>query len=490
MQFSFTRAEPTTAAVDFLCIAVPDKNMRKQLKTLDAALGGVLLAAAKDQDFTGKNKQKLTLHTLGKLRAKRVCLLGIGDIKKATAATYLQLAGDAARTANSLSSKQALLIVPQLDDTTAALIARGANLGIYRFSEYLSDKGRPITLKKFSVGAEKGSCTEASLKAGDKIASGVALARDLVNLSPLQLYPETFAKRTQAMAKSAGLSAKVLNPADLKRMKMNLLLGVGQGSTRLPRLVHLTYNPSNPKDRKKAATILVGKGITFDSGGLSLKPPASMVDMKIDMGGAAAVVGAMQAIAGLKPKHPVHGIIALAENMPSGGAIRPGDVITGAAGKSVEINNTDAEGRLVLADALHYATKLKPARIIDLATLTGACMVALGNYTVGTFSNNDKLAEQMLSAAAASGEDFWRMPLTPSLRDQLNSDVADMKNTGERWGGAITAGLFLKEFVADTPWVHLDIAGPASTTKASGAFTKGGTGVGVATLVELVTSQL
>ncbi len=481
------KADPLTASVDLLVIAVHAKTFKKELKAYDAALGGMLLKAAKDQDFNGKAKQKLVLHTLGKLRCGRLCIIGLG--KEVTSESLLHLGGTAVRVANSVGAKTATLWLPHMDNHQASAVARGAILGGYRYDVYRSDKGRQHTLQKLQVGAENSTFADSALKRGHTIGVAVSIARDLVNQSPLQLYPESFAKLAQGMAKKVKLTVKVYTPADLKRMKMNLMLGVGQGSSRLPRMVHLSYVPVNAKDKQKAPTVLVGKGVTFDSGGLSLKPAASMADMKIDMGGAAAVFGAMQAIAVLKPKFPVHGILGLAENMPSGTAIRPGDVITGAAGKSIEINNTDAEGRLVLADALHFATTLKPARIIDLATLTGACMVALGPQTVGAFSNNDKLMAQVIEAAETAGEDLWHMPLTAALKEQLNSDVADMKNTGERWGGAITAGLFLKEFVADKPWVHLDIAGPASATKNGGAISKGGTGVMVATLVELITGH-
>jgi leucyl aminopeptidase len=321
-----------------------------------------------------------------------------------------------------------------------------------------------------------------AIKRGRIVAESVAIGRDLVNEPPSDLYPQTFAAFAKKTATKVGLKIKILKPEQLKKMGMNLLLGVGQGSTLTPRLVHLSYTPA--KATKKKPIVLVGKGITFDSGGLSLKPGASMVDMKMDMGGAGAVLGAMNAVAQLKPNVPVHGILALAENMPSGCAIRPGDVIKGASGRTVEINNTDAEGRLVLADALHYAVGLKPAKIIDLATLTGAVMVALGPHTVGCFSNDDTLANEILGSAEATGESFWRLPLNELLKDQLKSDIADTKNTGERWGGSITAALFLQEFVGGTTWAHLDIAGPAMSGANSGYLTKGGSGVAIATLVD------
>ena len=266
---------------------------------------------------------------------------------------------------------------------------------------------------------------------------------------------------------------------------MGMLLAVGRGSVHEVRLIHLTYTPAKAAKRTIA---LVGKGITFDSGGYSLKPSSGMFDMKTDMFGAAAVVSAMDAIATLGSPYEVHAIATCAENMVSGGAYRLGDVLRSMSGKTVEINNTDAEGRLALGDAITYAREtIEPDELFDFATLTGACVIALGNYTAGVMSPDDKLAKAWLAAAGRAGEDMWQLPLNPRLREQLKSPIADLRNSGGRGGGAITAGLFLKEFAGDTPWVHVDIAGPASASKDTGATAEGGAGFAVATLVEYLT---
>jgi leucyl aminopeptidase len=266
---------------------------------------------------------------------------------------------------------------------------------------------------------------------------------------------------------------------------MGMFLAVAQGSAQEPRLIHLRYSPRG--GGAGAPLALVGKAITFDSGGLSLKTAEGMVDMKTDMAGSAAVLAAMRVVGEyLKPPFPVHAFIGACENMPSGTAYRPGDVLVSRLGKTVEVTNTDAEGRLVLGDILAWAVEHRPAAIVDLATLTGACVVALGHYIVGAFGEHEATMQALLEAARAAGEDVWRMPLHELQKDTLRSEVADMKNSGERWGGAITAAMFLKEFVGSTPWVHLDIAGPSQSPKERGYHSKGATGVGVRTLVELV----
>ena len=305
-----------------------------------------------------------------------------------------------------------------------------------------------------------------------------------MNEPPNELYPETFARRAQEVSKAGGLKIKVLDKAGIAKAGMKLHSAVGQGSTHEPRFVHMSYVPK----RSKAKLVFVGKGLTFDSGGLCIKPAPGMGDMKSDMGGAAAVLGLMEAVAATSPKVEVHGIIAAAENMPDAGAYRPGDVFGSLDGKTVEIINTDAEGRLVLADALAYARGLEPTLIVDAATLTGACMVALGKNCSAFYTGDNKVARAFEKAVVAAGESFWRMPLLEELREQLKSDIADLKHTGDRWGGSISAALFLREFVGDVPWVHCDIAGPALSDRARGVVPKGGTGHAVLTFLELVNS--
>lgn len=496
MQIVAHTGDPLAASVELLVFGVIGEQWRDApgLVELDTALDGAIKQAIKDEQFEGKAKQQLVLNTLGKAKAKRVALIGLNNAGDGWAAAVGRFAGMASRLGRQVGAKQLLAVLPQLPDAApeldiGELFARGAHLGLYRFTDYLSEKGRKTALNKIQLHHPglSGAKAKRALQRGKIVAEGVSLARDLVNTAPIDLYPAAFAKRAQNMARQYELKIKVMDPAELRRRKMGLLLGVGSGSSRTPRLVHVSYTPTS-KRAAKAPIVLCGKGITFDSGGLNLKPGSAMAGMKMDMGGAAAVMGAMQAVAQLKPNVPVHGIMALAENMPSGSAIRPDDVLTSASGKTVEITNTDAEGRLALGDALHYAQSLKPARIIDLATLTGACIVALGPETVGLFSNEDAFAEDIAQAAHLSGESFWRLPLTRGLREQLKSDVADIKNAGAREGGAITAGLFLQEFVGEHTWAHLDIAGPAMTSQDCGNITKGGTGVAVATLVNLIAS--
>ncbi|MEZ0310154.1 MAG: leucyl aminopeptidase [Myxococcota bacterium] len=482
--------EPLSAATDLLAIAVfsDDPGKGSLMKALDRALGGAIVTAIEDEEFKGKSEQRLQMVTMGKLRAKRVALLGLGAKKSLGPSGLMALGGQTTRLGNAVSAKHVTLVLPKELPTgidAHGLIARGAALGAYRFTRYLSDKGRKQTVQTIAIASadSKHGVDKRAVARGLVVSEAVALARDLVNEPPQELYPATFAKLAAAEAKKHGIDAKIYDEAQLAKMDMNLLLAVGNGSDRKPRLVHLSYTP---KKAKKGPTVLVGKGVTFDSGGLCIKPPSSMDEMKDDMGGAATVLATMIAAAALELPIELHGVLAMAENMPSGTAFRNGDVIKSAMGRTVEINNTDAEGRLVLADAIHYAKSLKPKRIIDLATLTGACVVALGPYTTGVFSNDDDMADRLLDASRRAGEDAWRMPLNPLLKEQLKSDIADTKNTGDRFGGAITAALFLSEFVGDVPWCHLDIAGPIWSKKDSGAMSKGGTGVMVATLIEML----
>jgi leucyl aminopeptidase len=294
--------------------------------------------------------------------------------------------------------------------------------------------------------------------------------------------PQRLAAEAQRMAKANGIRCTVLDRREIKKQGMKLLLAVGRGSRNEPRFVHMVYRP----ERAKKKVVVVGKGLTFDSGGLCIKPASGMEEMKTDMAGAANVIGLLAACAAVEPKVEVHGIIAAAENMPDGAAYRPGDVFTSLAGKTVEIINTDAEGRLVLADALAYACKLQPDLIIDNATLTGACIVALGKTCSGFYATGDDVAVRFDAAAQDAGEQFWRLPLIEDLKDQLKSDIADLKHTGDRWGGSITAALFLREFVNDCAWIHADIAGPVWAERASGFYPKGATGHGVLTFLRLI----
>ena len=502
MKLSLYTDDLREAPVDLVALGVfsdePDRGLA--FSQLNAALNGALAQACKDEDFKGKPGQTVVVN-VATSGARRVMVFGYGARAQYGAESARRFAGTAARVARKVGAASVALQLTVIDppgpeETVLHLVqslGEGVELGYYRFDAYRRKEKPDNKLEEVHVAfaAEdvqgvKGASLRDALRKGQRLATAVAFARDLVNTPPNDLTPNELAERAKNMAKKNELGCKILTPRDLERQKMRLHLGVGQGSRNEPRLIHLTYTPDD-KNRSDRVVCLVGKGITFDAGGLSLKTSEGMMDMKIDMGGAAAVLGAMEAVALLRPRCIVHGIVGAAENMPDGAAIRPGDIIEGKKGITVEILNTDAEGRLVLADALAYAQDHKPTDIIDLATLTGACMVALGRLTAAMFTDHEEMAADLQAAWQASGESYWRMPLNPELQEQLKSDLADIKNIGERWGGAITAALFLKAFVDDdVRWAHMDIAGPVTSTKDGGYAAKGGTGFGVRTLINYI----
>jgi leucyl aminopeptidase len=472
-------------------------GLKGPLLELDRKLDGHLGSAAKDERFAGRAEQTLLIHTLGRLPAARLLLLGLGPRAKAAALARAgfepvrMAAGKAARAAARASASRLAVAVPAAFDAGAAgrAVVEGALLGAYRFDRYKTKKDEQASLGTLTVVVPRASARSAGAKQGvelgRRIAEAVAWARDLVNEAPVDLTPSQLARAAQEMAKEAHLKCEVQGPKEIEALKMGMFLGVTRGSAEEPRLVKVSWIPKSAPRGK--ALVLVGKAITFDSGGLSLKTTEGMVTMNGDMAGSAAVLAAMKIVAALQPPFAVHALLGACENMPGGRAYKPSDVLTAYNGKTVEITNTDAEGRLVLGDVLAWGIdKLDPAAIVDVATLTGACVVALGSYTVGAFGPDGPAIEAVLAAARAAGEDFWRMPLVPPVKDTLKSDVADLRNTGERWGGAIAAAHFLSEFTSDVPWAHLDIAGPSHSSKERGYIGKGGTGVAVRTLVELV----
>ena len=367
-------------------------------------------------------------------------------------------------------------------------VAEGAFLASYQFDKYVTgDRKRSFLLEEVVVFLGAGASIEAAehgRRRGEIISGGVILARDLANEQPTVMCPRKLAEVAADVAERYGLSCTIRGVKECEQLGMGMFLAVGRGSEQESKLIHITYKPAK-KPKKKIA--LIGKGVTFDSGGYSLKPSNAMEDMKIDMSGAAAVIAAMDAIATIGSEHEIHAIAACCENLVSGRAYKLGDVLTSMDGTTVEINNTDAEGRLTLGDAITYArTHVEPDEMFDFATLTGACMVALGPYTAGVMSDHDFLVKDWMASAETTGEDMWRLPLNPRLREQLKSPIADMRNTGDRMGGAITAGLFLKTFTKGTPWVHVDLAGPASVTSGRPHQPKGGTGFAVATIIQYV----
>ena len=386
------------------------------------------------------------------------------------------------------------LALPAGDGDFVRAAALGVGLGAYRFTRYFTGDRRPkkeldrVTLAPHGTKVTRGTAEQKrALSEGEAVAKAINLARDLVNDPPNEMTPAALADDAARVAQEGGASVKILDRAKIRAAGMKLLDAVGRGSRNEPRFIHLTYKPEKAKKGRKRV-VLVGKGLCFDSGGLCIKPAAGMGDMKSDMAGAALAVGAMAAVCALRPDVEVHALIAAAENMPDGDAYRPGDVFGSLEGKTVEIINTDAEGRLVLADALAYGRKLDPDYVIDHATLTGACMVALGPTTAGFYSNDEGLATRYLDAAKAAGESMWRMPLLEELKDSLKSDIADLKHTGDRYGGSITAALFLREFVGDAKWVHLDIAGPAYLDRNHALGPRGGTGYGVLSFLQFLAS--
>jgi leucyl aminopeptidase len=478
--------EQTKADVLVVPVALSKLTSDPNIAALDRCLDGQLMPICARAEFVGRADQVCEVVTMGRLAATRLVLIGVGD-SELDAAAVRHYSACAARIASGAAAASLAFVVSwKTNPSELRHVAEGLVLGSYRFDRYFTGERRSrqrlVQVQLLQAGRNS-PAAKAALELGRNIGNSVCLARDAVNEPPNAMTPDVLARWASDLAKRARLKVKVLDAKGIGRMGMQLLAAVGQGSRNEPRFVHLTYSP---KQRPKKRLVFLGKGLTFDSGGLCIKPAAGMGEMKSDMAGAASVIGLMSAVAQLRPAVEVHGLLALAENMPDGNAYRPGDIFGSLDGKSVEIVNTDAEGRLALADGLAYARRLRPDLIVDIATLTGACVVALGKTTSAFFTANDEWASAFATAAEQAGESFWRMPLLSELRDQLKSDVADLKHTGERWGGAITAALFLKEFVGDTQWIHCDIAGPALSERAKGVVPKGGTGHPVLTLLSLV----
>lgn len=507
MNFVFAAADASKAKADVLVFAVFDTDLTDKKQPLKALLNadkktkGLLLKTAASEGFKGKNEQTFVFQTHGKVGAQRVILLGLGARAKFTAETLRLAAGRAVKTATRLKAKQVVVQLPvvrELDQAIKAVV-EGFELGAYKYDRWKTqgkdDKAAKVEKVQLFLpdGVKKEKSHDAVVAHAKLVGQATNWARDLVNEPPATMTPTILAEQAKIMAKEAGLNIAIGDRKKITELKMGMFLGVARGSIEEPKLVQLSYIPRDPEAAKRAPVCLVGKAITFDSGGLSLKPSDAMIDMKTDMAGSAAVLGAMKVIARMAPPFPVHAFFGACENMPDGNAYRLGDVLISKLGKTVEITNTDAEGRLVLGDILAYANELKPAVIIDLATLTGACMIALGHYIAGAFGVDDQLFYDVSESARSAGEEIWRLPVSEYMRDVIKSEIADLKNAGDRMGGASSAALFLKEFVGETPWLHLDIAGPSQSPKERGYFNKGATGVGVRTLVEFIarrTAQL
>lgn len=441
----------------------------------DAFDGG--LSELGDLGFKGKVGETLVLPTLGRVAAKAVAVVGLGDAGSLDASILRRAAGSAARKLSSHAEVVSALHKAIANDPRAEVAAvEGFLLGGYLFSGYKKEPKTSKVQRLALVDAEASNVERATA-----VSEGVVLARDLTNEPPSVLTPSALARRAEEIADVSGLQAHVFGPEELEKGAFGGILGVSKGSRRSPRLIHLIYKPEAPAGK----VALVGKGITFDSGGLSLKDAKSMETMKTDMAGAAAVLGVMSCLTRLDLPVEVHAFVPTSENMPGGDAIRPGDVITHRGGRTTEVMNTDAEGRLVLGDAIAYAGEHDFDAIVDVATLTGAIMVALGRKASGVFSNDDDLREEIVRAGKSAGERMWPMPLYQDYISDLDSEVADLKNSGARWGGSIIAALFLERFVPEgTPWAHLDIAGAARAESDYDEVVKGGSGAATRTLIE------
>jgi leucyl aminopeptidase len=489
-----TLAQPKAASAKADLLAVPvfaGPELGPGAEEAVAALGVPVAPLLEARGFSGKPGEAVAFPTLGRLEATVLLLVGVGERAKVDAEVLRRAAAAVIRQGRGAAKAVTTLAQALPADPAAAVqaVAEGALLAAYRFDKYkqANGDGRPAELAALAIvppgpggrGSGGRSALTAALAAGQVRAAATNLARDLSNEPANALHPADLAAAARRLLAGKGVTVKVKDEKELAREGFGGIVGVGQGAEHPPRLVELRYAPKGATGQ----VVLVGKGITFDSGGLSLKPPDSMKTMKTDMSGAAAVLATMSALADLDIGVAVTGYLASAENMPSGHAIRPGDVLTMKNGKTVEVLNTDAEGRLVMADALALGAAAEPDAIIDVATLTGACMIALGNRYSGLMANDEGLAAELLDAAAEAGEPTWRLPLPPEYHKDIESDVADLKNVGDRYGGALVAGLFLQEFVDDRPWAHLDIAGPARAESEDGYLGKGSTGVAVRTLL-------
>jgi leucyl aminopeptidase len=453
-------------------------------KKLDAALGGALGAAADRLRFKGKARQRVAVPASDKLAANHVVLVGLGKKSECGPAVLRDLSALAIEVALAERYPTVGLVPPRDGLDTVEQMALGASLGAYRFYDLLSEPedGPRATIEAVSILTDESA--EATLARAAGLAEAVCLGRTLINEPANICTPERLEGVARDIATAPGFEITVFGRPEIEAKGLGGIEAVSRGAANPPRFIHLKYVPEGHDGSDPIA--LVGKGLTFDSGGLSIKPAKSMFEMYIDMGGSAAVLGAMRAVATLQPKVAIHAIVGACENMTGSHAYRPGDVITIYGGKTVEVLNTDAEGRLVLADALEYAAELNPKAVIDLATLTGACVVGLGPNYGGAFSDDEPLAERFLAAAKVADERFWRLPLDQKLGETLKSKRADVANIGGPWGGAITAALFLQRFKGDTPWVHLDIAGAVLASKDDGYIRTGGTGFGIMTLFHLL----
>ncbi len=494
MQIGFRKGNCREVACDLLgCIVFEEETAGSSaLRALGPDIQAAVASALTSGEFKAELHRSFLLHKPKGLKAAKLLLIGAGRESEFTPARQRDLAGTLIRRAKVVKARSVALAVRAIYDRAQAarIVTEGVLYGNYESDVYKTRDREGDCVEHFSIlvgrGIDAGSVLE-GIRRGTAVGEATNFIRTLSNEPSNVLTPSEFAERATAEGKRAGLSVEVLEREEMQKLGMNALLAVARGSDEPPKMVILRWEPRKTKPgRKPFLRALVGKGVTFDSGGISIKPADKMEDMKADMSGGAAVLGAMLALARLNHPEPVLGLIPLVENLPSGKAMRPGDVVKSYLGKTVEIINTDAEGRLILADALAYARTLGATSIIDLATLTGACVVALGHVNAGMMGTDQATMDRLRANCAVTGEKLWQLPLDDEYRKLIRSEIADMKNIGNRWGGAITAAKFLQEFVEETPWVHLDIAGVDLDHDGRPFAAKGATGFGVRTLVQLL----
>ena len=496
MEIKVLAGDITEAEVGAIIVTLFEElePLNGKVATIDKALGGAVTQLISQGEIKGKLNEITVIHTLSKLPAARVAVAGLGKKQELSQDKVRGLVAGTCRLLrrkgvdNIATTALGAGIAKISLESAAQAVTEGALLGLYSFRKHMTKEAEYGEIRQLTIvdGDETNlpTITQGSHR-GKVLAEATNLARDMVNEPANYMTPNHMAETAMKLAECYGLEVSVLEREQMQELGMGALLGVTQGSEQPPKFIVLSYKGSDSDETDLA---LVGKGITFDSGGISIKPSEGMGEMKGDMAGGAAVIAAISAIAQLKPRINVIALIPCTENLPGGNALKPGDILTAMNGKTIEIISTDAEGRLILADALSYAKKLGAKLMVDVATLTGACRVALGDVNSGAFGNNQELMDKLLAAAGEAGELTWQMPMSEQYKEQNKSDVADIKNAGGRYGGAITAAQFLADFVDDTPWVHLDIAGTSINDKERGHLVKGATGVPVRTLVNLVLS--
>lgn len=493
MQIEVATGNIQDTDVQALAVAVfkDEKAADGFLKELDGPCGGIIKSVFDSEELVGKEGETAFIHLSenNKSKARRLLLIGVGERSEYTRASVSEMAGTAVRTLRGKNIKS-IAVVPRLDgdhEDTAAAVAEGAVMAVFDLDKYRTVDKEEKQIERLAVFIDgaNAKAIDSGIKRGQIIGDSVNFTRDMANEPGAYLTPTMMADRARDVANECGLSIDVLDEARMEQEGMGSLLSVSHGSEEPAKLIILKYTPAEQTESNGLLSF-VGKGITFDSGGISLKPGENMELMKYDMTGGATVIGAMRAIGKLKPSIPVLGVIPCSENLPSGKATKPGDVVRAMTGKTIEVINTDAEGRLILADAIAYAKKLGATRIVDMATLTGAVSIALGDVNAAILGTDQELIDEVISAGKEVGEKFWQLPLDKEYSKQIKSDIADIKNVGGRKAGTITAAAFLKEFADGVAWAHLDIAGTAWGDEAKPFRSKGPTGIAVRTLIKIV----